>query len=256
MPWDADQLATVDAALASSLEGRPSALVVTGAAGMGKSALLDEVASRAGLSVLRAECLPFSAPAAFAAVEQLGVAVDRSSGTGALAVPLAAQRMREMLDHRLAGGPLVVMVDDLQWAESGVGGGVAGRPGPSRGRTSALRLRLPYTRRGSAPILSTVAGAIPRHLPDRARRLGRVGGRRAPARHSTGHGGRRHRVTLAPHRWQPAVPAVPGPRVRRGAAGEHEGAAGSSRVRVNGHQPAQPPVGRRRVACARVGRAR
>ncbi len=118
MRWNADLLSTVDAALASSLEGVPTTVVVTGAPGMGKSSLLNEISARAAnFATLRAECLPFATPVAFEAVQQLGVKVDPASGGGALAVPLAAQRMRELLDERLVDGPVLVMIDDLQWAD-------------------------------------------------------------------------------------------------------------------------------------------
>ncbi len=86
---------------------------------MGKSSLLEEVAARAvDFSVLRTECLPFRGPQAFATVQQLGVEIDQSTGGGALAVSLAAQRTRALIDERLAEGPLLVMVDDVQWADA------------------------------------------------------------------------------------------------------------------------------------------
>ena len=109
------QLSTVDAAIASSREGRPAALVCDWGAGDGQvvaaggGRLLGQSTSRC----CGPSALPFSASSMHSRrCNSLASRSTSPSGGGALAVPLAAQRTRALIDERLAEGPLLVMIDD------------------------------------------------------------------------------------------------------------------------------------------------
>src|ERR1700712_1600671 len=118
MRWGALHIASLQAALDSALAGRPAVLVVTGEAGMGKSAFLDDVVARAnGFSVIRADCLPLTTPLAYGTVQRRGVVVESPSDLAAVSLPLAGQRLRALVDERLSSGPLLILVDDLQWVD-------------------------------------------------------------------------------------------------------------------------------------------
>ncbi len=136
----ADALRTAGAALDAALAGDGRLVLVAGEPGIGKSALLGELAREAGdrgALVLAAVCwdgpaVPAYWPwtqllrAAAAAGAQLGAAaelVSRPAVPAAPALPAADARFRlsEAVVAALAGlaadRPLVVVVDDLQWAD-------------------------------------------------------------------------------------------------------------------------------------------
>ena len=147
----ADQLATLDAALAAASQGRPATVLIGGEAGVGKSRLVSEFAERArgaGARVLTGGCLELGADglpfAPFTSVlrelvRDLGAArvaeLLPSGATRELArlLPefgepagsddedLARARLFEqlliLLGQLAARGPVVLIVEDAHWAD-------------------------------------------------------------------------------------------------------------------------------------------
>jgi hypothetical protein len=132
-------LATADAALDEAVRGSGQLLLVSGEPGIGKSALLAEVARTAvarGAQVLRGTCWEGAVAPPYWPWTQVLRAVDRSAvqlGAAARLVEGAAERSPdgpapalefEMFDAvaRVLAGiaartPVVVVLDDLQWAD-------------------------------------------------------------------------------------------------------------------------------------------
>ena len=113
--WDDEVLDVVDAAIARAAGGTPTVVVVDGDAGLGKSTLLDTVGERATASTgwqpkrstARRPSRTTSWPAR----------VDLTNAGGQLTPVLAAQRLRARLDAAATSGPVLVTIDDLQWAD-------------------------------------------------------------------------------------------------------------------------------------------
>ena len=117
MLWQDAQVGAIAEAVTAARSGRPTVLTITGAAGLGKSSLLQEVVRRAtGFTVLDGDGEEgFSEP--FMLLRHLGVD-DVVTATGAPKDPLqAAQVLRELVDEAGARGPVLLVVDDLQWAD-------------------------------------------------------------------------------------------------------------------------------------------
>lgn len=114
--WRPDQLERVDGAVAAASEGRPTLLSIEGEPGQGKSALLDEVVGRAaGFNRLRADAAAGRQGRRYGLFEQWGLhgPVDVLTSS-----PFqAAQLLREAVDILAASGPVLLTVDDLQWAD-------------------------------------------------------------------------------------------------------------------------------------------
>lgn len=124
--------------------GRSSALVVRGEAGIGKSTLLDAVASRvAGFRTLRAQGVAFEAELTFAGLhELLGPVTDDLDRlpppqAAALRAALALDGVREvdrfsvyaatlsLIGLIAEAAPLLVIVDDVQWLDDASAGALA-----------------------------------------------------------------------------------------------------------------------------------
>lgn len=138
-----DDLATLRALLAETRTGVPRAVVVSGEAGIGKTRLISELAASSDVLTLTGQCVdlgPVGAPYAPVAgvlrslVAAVGTdTVRRAAGPGrsALAVLLpeiATDASRSELHHLhevlstllenvSAGTPLLVVIEDLQWAD-------------------------------------------------------------------------------------------------------------------------------------------
>ncbi len=123
--WERDgQRAAAAATLAAARDGRGRALFFLGEAGLGKTALLDEICGQADddLVVARAYCDPMEAALPFGVLTQI---VHDLGGTDPLGVPAADQteastdtlyRMLRWLEE-VAQRPLLIAIDDLQWCD-------------------------------------------------------------------------------------------------------------------------------------------
>ena len=130
------ECARLDGLLAGVRAGRSAALVMRGEAGVGKTALLDYVATSAGdLRVLRAAGVESEMELAFAALHQMvGPVLDRSGrlpgpqraalGTafGFQAGPppdrfLVSLAALSLLAEAAEDGPLVCLIDDARWVD-------------------------------------------------------------------------------------------------------------------------------------------
>ncbi len=140
-------------------------LLLTGEAGVGKSALLDaaeQQAAASGATVLRAAGVEFEAEVSFAALNQLllpllgnlealpaahrnGLLVALGLGAGPPSPPLlVSAAVLEVLRQTAMGGPVLLLVDDVPWLDRSsaqVLGFVARRLEPSRiGLLAAARI--------------------------------------------------------------------------------------------------------------------
>ncbi len=116
MRWETDHFELLSGVIESARTGQPTVLVVRGEAGIGKSSLLAAaIANADGFVVRRVECLPYQTPQSFGTLAQLGL--DTSTPEVVISAPLAAQRIRVALDEWSADGPVLVAIDDLQWAD-------------------------------------------------------------------------------------------------------------------------------------------
>ncbi|HEX6697799.1 MAG TPA: AAA family ATPase [Solirubrobacteraceae bacterium] len=147
----ADELARLEAALARAQRGSAAAVFVAGEAGVGKTRLLCEVERRArehGLRAVRGECTAFPGGAPYAPVvdalrtlardlgpaafdelvgaarpalarilPELGAAEAGAVGDGALARARLFRVLRVLLDRAAVDAPLVLVLEDLQWAD-------------------------------------------------------------------------------------------------------------------------------------------
>ncbi|HVM14774.1 MAG TPA: AAA family ATPase [Egibacteraceae bacterium] len=125
-----DELVTLLALLERVLEGQPAVALVSGEAGIGKSRLLHELSARAadrGFTVLTgagvpmgAELLPY-APFVEALREHLrdGSALAPRPGTeaGLSARAYQFERVLALLRHHAEDAPLLVVLEDLHWAD-------------------------------------------------------------------------------------------------------------------------------------------
>ena len=217
------ELSAFDQLVAGLQAGQGGLAWIGGEPGVGKSALVDVVAARAGGAgcvVLRgagealmeafplrlmADCLGLSGRGGGGAAGAAGAVIGgllRGEGGGAVDPVLAAgERMLELVDRRCAGGPVVLVAEDLQWADEPsllVWGRLAratdqipllvvgtARPVPARVRLDQLRELVadrgglvaelgPLGPGGVAELAGGVAGGVPG--PRLAAALARAGG--------------------------------------------------------------------------------
>ncbi|MET0683740.1 MAG: AAA family ATPase [Solirubrobacteraceae bacterium] len=120
-----EEQAALGALLGGAREGRGGALVLRGAPGLGKTALLDDAAARAeGLTVLRATGSPAETGLAFAALHQLLLSRDvpaplaRALGREDGPAPGPLQVGAALLEALGDAAPAAVLVDDAQWLDA------------------------------------------------------------------------------------------------------------------------------------------
>ena len=115
-------LAHLEAAFRSVVDtGAPAHVVVTGEAGIGKTRLIREFAAQVDAVVLAATCVPYGEGITFLPLRELA---DQAESVDATAPRLgevssadeAFAGVRELLQHLARSGPVVVALDDLQWA--------------------------------------------------------------------------------------------------------------------------------------------
>jgi hypothetical protein len=79
--WQDEQISAISAALEAARSGQPTVLSVLGRAGMGKTSLLREIATRAsGFNVLEADGQQSAYREPFDLLQQLGVRYVRAPG--------------------------------------------------------------------------------------------------------------------------------------------------------------------------------
>jgi DNA-binding CsgD family transcriptional regulator/tetratricopeptide (TPR) repeat protein len=101
------ELAAIDACLTAVVGGRGSAILVDGRGGFGKTRLLEEataLAERRGVAVTRLAPEPDSAP-------------DATASAAARPRELELEALEARLERESLRGPLLVCLDDLQWAD-------------------------------------------------------------------------------------------------------------------------------------------
>ncbi|MFI1977011.1 ATP-binding protein [Streptomyces wedmorensis] len=121
--------------LSAAGKGRGGALVLSGEAGIGKTALLDSVHTLSGVRVLRVAGVEFETDLAFSALHQLCApvmnrlsklpmpqrhALEAAFGLGTRNVPdrfLVGLAVLGLLSRAAAERPLVCVVDDAQWLD-------------------------------------------------------------------------------------------------------------------------------------------
>jgi DNA-binding CsgD family transcriptional regulator len=118
MLWQDEQISAISAAIEAARSGNPAVLSVLGRPGMGKTSLLREIASRAsGFNVLEADGQESAYREPFALLRQLGVDDVRSPGAAFVDPLVAAQGLRDLVDTLSPTGPVLILVDDLQWVD-------------------------------------------------------------------------------------------------------------------------------------------
>jgi len=132
-----EELETISALLAQACAGDGGTLVVRGEPGVGKTALLDAAAERAGtMRVLRGTGVAWEAEIAFSGALQLLAPIlervtelpdpQRRALEGALALAEGVERDRfavgaatlGLLVRAASATPLLLLVDDAQWFDS------------------------------------------------------------------------------------------------------------------------------------------
>lgn len=110
-----DVFAEVLEARSAALDGQGAAVLLVGEAGAGKTSLLDVLGGRLqrqGMTVLRATCSPLEVDYPFAVARQL-LGTSRWPGD-----PYAAlDALYWSLAARTEGGPVLLLVDDVHWAD-------------------------------------------------------------------------------------------------------------------------------------------
>ncbi|MER7577757.1 AAA family ATPase [Streptomyces sp. NPDC126514] len=111
----------------------PVVVCIHGEEGIGKTALLNRfLTTLDGFTALRATCDPFESAMPFGLVSQLAGRVPKAQaqrypfitklipGSGAVAAPALSAvgvQLRLLIDELLDSGPVIIVVDNLQWAD-------------------------------------------------------------------------------------------------------------------------------------------
>ncbi|HXP56566.1 MAG TPA: LuxR C-terminal-related transcriptional regulator [Streptosporangiaceae bacterium] len=117
--WDEHQLEVLEAAVSNARAGSPSLLLIEGPPGTGKSSLLDELSRRtSGFTVAWSEGDESqTTPKPFSGLRDWGVQVDSFDPTGDSSVTVAAGYLAQLVDERAATAPVLLVLDDAQWAD-------------------------------------------------------------------------------------------------------------------------------------------
>ncbi len=115
--WNRTELDRLKSCLNRARAGEPSLLLIEGGAGVGKTALLEELVAAAGdFQVLRADGLEGD-QLPFTLLAQWGVDPPRPAGGGEPSPRLGAQALQDRLDVLALRGPVLLVADDLHWAD-------------------------------------------------------------------------------------------------------------------------------------------
>lgn len=116
--WLTDDVAVADRAARGARAGKPAVLTIIGHAGLGKTSFLSEVVERAsGFAVLFGEAEESDYHEPFSLIRSLGVDDPRTVDGRPKEPIVVAQDLRERLDAMSGMRPVIVAVDDLQWAD-------------------------------------------------------------------------------------------------------------------------------------------
>lgn len=116
MWWTPEQLGAIDAALRAAKAGTPTLLSIEGISGQGKTSLLAEVVRRSfGFGLLRADADVRLRSVPYGIFDQWGV--PQPSVQTAVSPFQMAQNLRQAVDECATTGPVLLLVDDLQWAD-------------------------------------------------------------------------------------------------------------------------------------------
>lgn len=108
----------IDTAIEDARTGKPTVLVVEGVPGAGKSTLISYIASRAdGYESRTAEGDDSEHGSPFRTLESWGLTVTRAADGSTPSPFVVAQQLRELVDDLGKGGPVLLQLDDLQWAD-------------------------------------------------------------------------------------------------------------------------------------------
>ncbi len=111
----------LDQLLEAATDGRGGALWLVGAAGMGKTALMSATSRMAGsqVTVLSAQGAALEADLALAYAEQfLGSFLPQEGAVDPLSsLAVAYEAARSRLRYQAASGPVLVLLDDMHWAD-------------------------------------------------------------------------------------------------------------------------------------------
>ncbi|MGB4778199.1 AAA family ATPase [Microbacterium sp.] len=114
-----DRRALFEAALDDARRGVPRVVCLVGAAGTGKTTHLREVvAEAADATVLRAAGVEATYRPPFGVLEELGVRRTVTDDGQPQSRAVAAQALRRLIDDESGDGPVVIAVDDAQWADA------------------------------------------------------------------------------------------------------------------------------------------
>ncbi len=132
-------LSVVDESLNAATTGTPTVLLIDGPPGSGKTTLLARCRERAAhFVVVAADALePDIAAEPYSLLRDLGV----DPGSAHPPAPLAAQSFAEWIDERVGSQPLLICIDDAQWADE----------------QSIRALRLVFRRLEGTPVLLALA---------------------------------------------------------------------------------------------------
>ncbi len=115
--WDRALLTQVDAAVGASRAGQPTSLTIAGEPGTGKTALLNELAQRAqDFTIRRADCAE-AGHGPLGVLAQWGIEVPRPDDGSEPADLVVARALRDRADTLTLAGPVLLIIDDLQWAD-------------------------------------------------------------------------------------------------------------------------------------------
>ncbi len=116
--WGRGEPETLSAAVHSATAGQPTVLVIEGEPGIGKTTLLDELLRRAEpFQLLTADGLE-DEDVPFGVLAQWGVRL-RTAADGRLPSSFeATQGLRALIDAAAVKGPVLLRLDDLQWADA------------------------------------------------------------------------------------------------------------------------------------------
>jgi DNA-binding CsgD family transcriptional regulator len=115
----ASELGELSAAMARAADGAPGVVLLGGEAGIGKSRLLSELEARAqrdGVRVLRGQCVSLE-EAAIPLLPVADVLRDLSGDDQLLAGRISHALVRDRLERAAASSPVLVALEDVQWAD-------------------------------------------------------------------------------------------------------------------------------------------